>query len=84
MNEIDITLNALAEKVKILIQKNKDLYTVNEKLQMEYNKKTEELENEINIINNKLSEEEEKRQKDKETIRELIREIDECLKIYSK
>ena len=83
MNEIDITLGTLAEKVKALIQKNKDLKDFNAELQVDYENKIKKLEEEKENINNQLSEEMEKRQQDKETLQELIREVDECLEIFN-
>lgn len=83
MNEIDITLGTLAEKVKALIQKNKDLKDFNAELQVDYENKIKILEEEKENINNQLSEEMEKRQHDKETLQELIREVDECLEIFN-
>lgn len=83
MNEIDITLGTLAEKVKALIQKNKDLKDFNAELQVDYENKIKILEEEKENINNQLSEEMEKRQQDKETLQELIREVDECLEIFN-
>ncbi|MBQ9435354.1 MAG: hypothetical protein IJU33_04430 [Bacteroidales bacterium] len=83
MNEIDITLGTLAEKVKALIQKNKDLKDFNAELQVDYENKIKLLEEEKENINNQLSEEMEKRQQDKETLQELIREVDECLEIFN-
>ena len=83
MNEIDITLGTLAEKVKALILKNKDLKDFNAELQVDYENKIKLLEEEKENINNQLSEEMEKRQQDKETLQELIREVDECLEIFN-
>ena len=83
MNEIYITLGTLAEKVKALIQKNKDLKDFNAELQVDYENKIKLLEEEKENINNQLSEEMEKRQQDKETLQELIREVDECLEIFN-
>ncbi len=83
MNEIDITLGTLADKVKALIQKNKDLKDFNAELQVDYENKIKKLEEEKENINNQLSEEMEKRQQDKETLQELIREVDECLEIFN-
>ena len=83
MNEIDITLGTLAEKVKALIQKNKDLKDFNAELQVDYENKIKLLEEEKENINNQWSEEMEKRQQDKETLQELIREVDECLEIFN-
>ena len=83
MNEIDITLGTLAEKVKALIQKNKDLKDFNAELQVDYENKIKLWEEEKENINNQLSEEMEKRQQDKETLQELIREVDECLEIFN-
>ena len=73
----------MAEKVKALIQKNKDLKDFNAELQVDYENKIKKLEEEKENINNQLSEEMEKRQQDKETLQELIREVDECLEIFN-
>ena len=52
-------------------------------MQVDYENKIKKLEEEKENINNQLSEEMEKRQQDKETLQELIREVDECLEIFN-
>ncbi|MDR2003908.1 MAG: hypothetical protein LBQ74_12825 [Prevotella sp.] len=83
MEDINLILQSIAEKTKKLIKENQEL-----KLSIEnINNKNiiiNQLENKINILNNQLSEEKEKHLKTKETAQELLREIDECLNIYSK
>mgnify|MGYP003391558070 CR=1 FL=1 len=79
MNELDTTLDTLANKVRALIKKNNELVEANLGLQIE----KEEIEKEKNNISNELTEEKDRRQKDKEALSELIREVDECLAIFT-
>ena len=76
---LNVSFSALADKVRRLIQKNKDLIDINEELRADYNEKITKLEDSNTQINKELSEEKEKRQRDNELLVKLVHEIDECL-----
>ncbi|MDD4141680.1 MAG: hypothetical protein PHR20_02640 [Bacteroidales bacterium] len=72
MEELNSVLQSIYGKVKVLIEENRDL-----------KKSIYELENKITILNNQLSEEKDKQLKEKEIFKELMKEIDDCITIYS-
>ncbi|MDL2239711.1 hypothetical protein LJC25_04350 [Bacteroidales bacterium OttesenSCG-928-K03] len=83
MEDINLILQSIAEKTKRLINENRELKNSINEINESKNIIINQLENKINILNNQLSEEIRKHSATKETAKELLNEIDECLKIYS-
>ncbi|MDL2228391.1 hypothetical protein LJC30_05850 [Odoribacter sp. OttesenSCG-928-L07] len=83
MEDINLILQSITEKTKRLINENRELKNSINEINESKNIIINQLENKINILNNQLSEEIRKHSATKETAKELLNEIDECLKIYS-
>ena len=77
MEEVNLILESIEAKVKKLIGENQELIKTDNKVI------NNNLTDEINILNNKLSEEREKQLRDKNSLKELLQEIEGCLTIYS-
>ncbi|MGI6718090.1 MAG: hypothetical protein ACOX4D_02915 [Bacteroidales bacterium] len=78
-DEINEMLNSILVKTKNLIKENLDLRSRISQLESE----AISFENKINLLNNKISEDKEKQQQNKELVKELLNEIEECYSIYS-
>ena len=78
-DEINEMLNSILVKTKNLIKENSDLRSRISQLESE----AINFEKKKNTLNNKISEDKEKQQKDKELLKELLNEIEECYSIYS-
>jgi len=82
MDDINSKLQSIAEKTRKLIKENQDLKNYIKEMSSS-NEIINQLENKINILNNQLSEEKKKQESNEQTVQMLLREIDECLNIYS-
>ncbi|MCK9302287.1 MAG: hypothetical protein PHU62_00260 [Bacteroidales bacterium] len=83
MEEVNLILESIEAKVKKLIGENQELRKEIEIIKTDNKVINNNLTDEINILNNKLSEEREKQLRDKNSLKELLQEIEGCLTIYS-
>lgn len=83
MEEVNLILESIEAKVKKLIGENQELRKEIEIIKTDNKVINNNLTDEINILNNKLSEEREKQLRNKNSLKELLQEIEGCLTIYS-